>query len=788
MVHPSFFSLYPPNKQNPLFINYKVLTLYHLFILYFLNLCFETMLITNTYCMKALYTPLLLVLILTACTSSQERASTDYTQYVNPFIGTDFTGNTYPGAQAPFGMVQLSPDNGLPGWDRISGYFYPDSTIAGFSHTHLSGTGAGDLYDISFMPVTLPYKEAEAPLGIHSKFSHDDESATAGYYRVLLKDYNIHVELTATERCGIQRYTFPEARAAIFLNLKKAMNWDFTNDTQVEIVDSVTIQGYRFSDGWARDQHIYFRTRFSKPFTSVQIDTTAIIKDGDHIGAATIARFDFDTQKDEQIIVSTAISGVSTEGAAKNLLAEVPDDNFDKYRNLTRDNWNRQLSKIEIVSNNTDDKVNFYTALYHSMIAPTIYSDVDGTYYGPDKKTHKTDGWVNYSTFSLWDTFRSAHPLFTYTEPERANDMVKSFIAFYEQNKRLPVWNFYGSETDMMIGYHAVPVIVDAYLKGITNVDPEKALEACIATANIDNYRGIGVYKKLGYVPYNIADSYNAENWSLSKTLEYAYDDYCIAKMAEKMGKKEIADEFYKRSLNYKNLYNPATSFMQPKDDKGNFIKNFSPDEYTPHICESNGWQYFWSVQQDIDGLIALTGGKERFAQKLDSMFTYHPSADDELPIFSTGMIGQYAHGNEPSHHVIYLYNAVEQPWKTQQYAAKVMHELYQNSPAGLCGNEDCGQMSAWYVFSAMGFYPVDPVSGKYEIGTPLFPEMQMHLSNGNTFTVLAPTVSKENIYIQAVKFDGKPYSKSYITHEQIMEGATLEFEMGNTPGPVWYK
>ena len=788
MVHPSFFSLYPPNKQNPLFINYKVLTLYHLFILYFLNLCFETMLITNTYCMKALYTPLLLVLILTACTSSQERASTDYTQYVNPFIGTDFTGNTYPGAQAPFGMVQLSPDNGLPGWDRISGYFYPDSTIAGFSHTHLSGTGAGDLYDISFMPVTLPYKEAEAPLGIHSKFSHDDESATAGYYRVLLKDYNIHVELTATERCGIQRYTFPEARAAIFLNLKKAMNWDFTNDTQVEIVDSVTIQGYRFSDGWARDQHIYFRTRFSKPFTSVQIDTTAIIKDGDHIGTATIARFDFDTQKDEQIIVSTAISGVSTEGAAKNLLAEVPDDNFDKYRNLTRDNWNRQLSKIEIVSNNTDDKVNFYTALYHSMIAPTIYSDVDGTYYGPDKKTHKTDGWVNYSTFSLWDTFRAAHPLFTYTEPERANDMVKSFITFYEQNKRLPVWNFYGSETDMMIGYHAVPVIVDAYLKGITDVDPEKALEACIATANIDNYRGIGMYKKLGYVPYNIADSYNAENWSLSKTLEYAYDDYCIAKMAEKMGKKEIADEFYKRSLNYKNLYNPATSFMQPKDDKGNFIKNFSPDEYTPHICESNGWQYFWSVQQDIDGLIALTGGKERFAQKLDSMFTYHPSADDELPIFSTGMIGQYAHGNEPSHHVIYLYNAIEQPWTTQQYAAKVMHELYQNFPAGLCGNEDCGQMSAWYVFSAMGFYPVDPVSGKYEIGTPLFPEMQMHLSNGNTFTVLAPTVSKENIYIQAVKFDGKPYSKSYITHEQIMEGATLEFEMGNTPGPVWYK
>lgn len=738
--------------------------------------------------MKAFtYTSILFLFIFTACTSSVEKISTDYTTYVNPFIGTDFTGNTYPGAQAPFGMVQLSPDNGLPGWDRISGYFYPDSTIAGFSHTHLSGTGAGDLYDISFLPVTLPYKEAEAPLGIHSKFSHDNESATAGYYQVLLEDYQINVELTATERCGIQRYTFPEAKSAIFLNLKKAMNWDFTNDTRIEIIDSVTIQGYRFSNGWARDQHIYFRTRFSKPFDSVLMDTTAVVKDGTRIGTAAIARFDFDTRKGEQIVVSTAISGVSMEGAAKNLLAEVPDNDFDKYRNATRDNWNRQLSKIEIKSNHTDDRVNFYTALYHSMIAPTIYSDVDGAYYGPDKKSHQADGWVNYSTFSLWDTFRAAHPLFTYTEPERVNDMVKSFIAFFEQNGRLPVWNFYGSETDMMIGYHAVPVIVDAYLKGIGDFNPEKALEACVATANLDNYRSIGLYKQLGYVPYDVTDGYNAENWSLSKTLEYAYDDYCIAKMAEKMGKKEIADTFYKRSRNYKNLYNPATSFMQPRDKKGNFIQNFTPDDYTPHICESNGWQYFWSVQQDIDGLVALTGGKERFTQKLDSMFTYHPADDDELPIFSTGMIGQYAHGNEPSHHVIYLYNNVNQPWKTQQYVSKVMNELYLNTPAGLCGNEDCGQMSAWYVFSAMGFYPVDPVSGKYEIGTPLFPEMSMHLSNGKTFTIHAPEVSKENIYIQSVKLNGKPYDKSYITHEQIMEGASFEFEMGNTPGPVWY-
>ena len=733
---------------------------------------------------------ILLLFSFSACVSQQPDAETECyaTEYVNPFIGTDFTGNTYPGAQAPFGMVQLSPDNGLPGWDRISGYFYPDSTIAGFSHTHLSGTGAGDLYDISFMPVTLPYKEADAPLGIHSLFSHDEETASAGYYQVRLKDYNINVELTATERCGIQRYTFPEADAAIFLNLRKAMNWDFTNDTRIEVVDSVTIQGYRFSDGWARDQHIYFRTRFSKPFASVQLDTAAVIKDGKRIGSSAIARFDFHTSAGEQILVTTAISGVSMEGAARNLAAEAPADDFDKYLAVTRKNWNEQLSKVEIKSNDIDEKVKFYTALYHSMLAPTIYSDMDGAYYGPDKQVHQADGWTNYSTFSLWDTFRAAHPLYTYIEPQRVNDMVKSFLAFSEQNGRLPVWNFYGSETDMMIGYHAVPVIVDAYLKGIGDFDPKKALAACVATANIDEYRGIGLYKKYGYVPYDVTDHYNSENWSLSKTLEYAYDDYCIARMAEKLGEKQIADEFDKRSLNYKNVYNSQTTFMQPRNNKGSFIENFSPDDYTPHICESNGWQYFWSVQQDVDGLISLVGGKERFAQKLDSMFTYNPSADEDLPIFSTGMIGQYAHGNEPSHHVIYLFNAIGQPWKTQKYAAEVMHELYKNTPAGLCGNEDCGQMSAWYVFSAMGFYPVDPISGKYEIGTPMYPEMKMHLANGKTFTILAPAVSKENIYIQSVKLDGKPYDKSYITHEQIMNGSIFEFEMGNKPGKVWYE
>ena len=737
---------------------------------------------------KLLFSVLAFLSVLGACTSPQSsQPETDYTQLVNPFIGTDFTGNTYPGAQAPFGMVQLSPDNGLGGWDRISGYFYPDSTIAGFSHTHLSGTGAGDLYDVLFMPVTLPFKEAEGELGIHSKFSHQDEEASAGYYRVKLQDYNINVELTATPRCGVQRYTFPKAESMVILNLKKAMNWDFTMDSQIEIVDSCNIRGYRFSEGWARGQKLYFATRFSKPFKSVELDNAEIKLKGEKVGTSNIARFMFDTEDGEQITLVTALSGVSVEGAVKNLNAEAPHNDFDQYLADAKADWNKQLQRIEVVGTNNDDKVNFYTALYHSMIAPTIYSDVDGKYYGPDKQVHQADGWVNYSTFSLWDTFRAAHPLFTYTEPERVGDMVQSFIAFYEQNGRLPVWNFWGSETDMMIGYHAVPVIVDAYLKGIGNFDAEKALEACVATANIDEYRGIGSYKKNGYIPYNVTDKYNTENWSLSRTLEYAFDDFCIAEMAQKMGKTELANEFYKRSQNYRNVFNPATGFMQPIDDKGVFQPNFNPDEYTAHICESNAWHYFWSVQHDIKGLVSLTGGQDKFAAKLDSMFTYIPAGNEELPIFSTGMIGQYAHGNEPSHHVIYLYNKVRQPWKAQKYAAQVMHDLYFNAPAGLCGNEDCGQMSAWYVFSAMGFYPVNPVSGEYEIGSPLFPEMRLNLGNGKTFTVLAPNVSRENIYIQSVKVNGQPYDKSYITHQQIMDGATIEFEMGNQPGEIWY-
>lgn len=718
-----------------------------------------------------------------SCSSPDQGIESGWVQYTNPMIGTDFTGNTYPGAQVPFGMVQLSPDNGLPGWDRISGYFYPDSTIAGFSHTHLSGTGAGDLYDISFMPVTWPIKEADSPLGIYSTFSHNDEAASAGYYRVLLKDYNINVELTATERCGIQRYTFPEANSSIILNLKKAMNWDFTLDTHIEVVDSRTIRGYRHSMGWSPEQHVYFQTRFSRPFDSFEMDTSAIITmDKGRIGTATIARFNFNTHKDEEILVTTALSGVSMEGAALNMEKEAPKDDFDYYYQQAVKKWDNQLGKIEVSSKDGDLKTVFYTALYHAMLAPTLYSDVDGKYFGPDGKIHQAEDWDNYSTFSLWDTFRASHPLFTYIEPERVNDMIECFLHFYEQSGALPLWNLYGWETNMMIGYHAVPVIVDAYLKGVGNFDAEKALEACIASANRDDYHGIGFYKTHGYVPSD------KENWSLSKTMEYAYDDYCIAKMAEAMGKSEIAETFYRRSQNYKNTFNPASSFMQPRDSKGNFMDNYDPEEYIEDICESNGWQYYWYVPHDIDGLISLTGGVERFGERLDSMFTYEPTDRTKLPIFSTGMIGQYAHGNEPGHHIIYLFNRINQPWKTQKYAAEVMRSLYTNEPSGLCGNEDCGQMSSWYVFSALGFYPVDPISGRYEIGSPLFPEAKLHLGNGKTFTIIAHNAGEENPYIQSVHVNGKPYDKSYITHQMIMQGDTVSFEMGNQPGPVWYK
>lgn len=719
-----------------------------------------------------------LLLIPPAIAALSLAAATDPASIVDPFIGTDFTGNTYPGAQAPFGMVQLSPDNGQPGWDYIAGYFYPDSTIAGFSHTHLSGTGAGDLYDISFLPFILPGKEAAPPLGLHSLFSHNSEEAHAGYYKVHLDDYDIDVELTATPRTGLQRYTFPASdSAAISLNLSKATNWDATRDTEIIILDSVTIAGHRFSDGWARGQRVWFATRFSRPFDSVEIDTFPLLNDkGEYLGTASDAIFRFRTGEREQITLATALSPTGTEAALANLLTESPTPDFDAAAATTRDAWNRALGTIKIQTPDERLRRIFYTALYHSMLAPTLYCDVSGEYPGPDGKTHQADGWNNYSSFSTWDTYRAAHPLYTIIMPREAGDMARSLLEFGEQNGRLPVWNMWAGETDMMIGYHSAPIIVDAILKGLGDFTPEeehRALSLMTSTARRRDYRQLDDFIDLGYVPVREGD-----NWQMSKTLEYAFDDYSIALLAKRLGEEEIYREFLDRSRNYLNTYNPATGFFQPRLPDGSFISPFNPDAYTEDICESNAWQYLFSVQHDIEGMTEMFGGKKALEAKLDSMVTHQTDPEVKLPIFSTGMIGQYAHGNEPSHHNPYLYNHTDSPWKGADWLRRIMTELYTDTPAGLPGNEDMGQMSAWFVMSAMGFYPLDPVGGVYELGAPMFDKTEIPLPSGKTFTIIAEGLSPERPYIGKAILDGHPLKQPRITHDDIMRGSTLILEM----------
>lgn len=716
-------------------------------------------------------------LMLLSCGSERPVENVNYALQVNPFIGTDYTGNTYPGATTPFGMVQLSPDNGLSGWDRIAGYYYPDSTIAGFSHTHLTGTGAGDLYDISFMPVTNPYKQVEGELGIHSMFSHSRESAHAGYYQVFLDDYDINVELTATDRCGIQKYTFPEASSSVFLDLAKAMNWDFTMDSQIEVIDSCTIRGYRYSKGWANDQKLYFVTQFSRPFKTHEILKKEVTPNHGYEtdGKGYIARFDYDTKKGDTLIVRTALSAVDYEGAMRNLKKEAPHNNFGEYKQLAEKRWNEELGKVDAKFASEDQSKVFYTAIYHTMLAPTLYSDADGRYRGADGKIYQSPGWNNYSTFSLWDTYRAAHPLYVLMHPERTSDMMNALVAFGEQNGRLPVWNFAGCETDMMIGYHSAVVLAEAYLKGIGNLNGDSILNLCMRTANKDDYRGIGDYKKLGYVPFN------KEHESLSKTMEYAYDDYAISELAKKLNRKAEADEMAKRAENYKNLFNPATGFYQPKNEKGEWLPAFNPEEYSEHITESNGWQYLWAAQHDLGGYASLWGGKKQLEAKLDSMFSVQSDSAD-LPIFSTGMIGQYAHGNEPSHHVAYLYNYTDAPYKTQELTNKIMREFYTNTPAGLCGNEDCGQMSAWYVFNALGFYPADPVSGDYELTSPLVESADFTV-HGKQMRIRTQKESPESVYIDQVFWNGKEIKDRKIKYKDLINGGELLYKLTDKSG-----
>lgn len=701
------------------------------------------------------------------------------TSYVNTFTGTDGPGNTYPGAVVPFGMVQLSPDNGIPGWDRIAGYFYPDSTIAGFSHTHLSGTGAGDMYDLLVMPLNSRFTENLTPEGRYrpySKFSHDKEEASPGYYSVDLLSSGIKAELTTTARVGFHQYTFPkDEESQIILDLGYSLNWDKPVETQITIEDNQTISGFRKSKGWAADQRIYFVMKFSKPFDKGQLFKDSKEEEATSVhGKFTRIVAHYKTSENEKIQVKMALSSASIAGARKSLEAEIPHWDFNKTVEEANTTWETYLQKIKIKGTQSQKEL-FYTNLYHVFLTPSLHSDIDGSYKGADGNTHVAEGYNKYDTFSLWDTFRATHPLYTLVAPKETEDMIKSFLSHYDETGLLPVWSLAGNETNMMIGYHAVPVIVDAYFKGIP-LDAKKALEACVASAT-EKGRQIDTYMKLGYVP----TSDEGESWSVSKTLEYAYNDWCIAQLAKDLGETDIEDTFSKRANNWKHLYDPKSTFFRPKSESGVFESPFSAKAYTREFCESNAWQYFWFVPQDINGLID-TLGKERFTAKLDSMFTYYPTKDDKLPIFSTGMIGQYAHGNEPSHHVSYLYNNIGQPWKTQDMVRKIINTQYSTAPNGYCGNEDCGQMSAWLVFSSIGMYPINPADGVYSLTSPFVKEATLQLDNGKEFVVSTENQSDANCYIQAITLNGQPYNALTITHKQILEGGELHFVLGNKP------
>ena len=715
------------------------------------------------------------------CQGTKELVSqVKLTSFVNPFIGTDGPGNTYPGATVPFGMVQLSPDIGISGWDRISGYFYQDSIISGFSHMHLSGTGAGDLYDILVMPTNSRFsKRIETNnLKPFSSFSHEKETASPGYNSVDLLDYGIKAELTATERTGIHRYTFPKDESSqIHIDLGYALNWDSPTETHLKVIDDRTIEGYRKSSGWAKDQRVYFVIKLSKPFKNYKLfknnaETSSPVTDKN-----TKIILNYSTSEKEQIVLKTGISTANIEGAYKSLEFEAPNFDFDAVKNDATNKWEQQLGKIHITIADETKKKIFYTMLYQSMLAPTLLSDHDGNYKGANNKTMNAKGFDRYDTFSLWDTYRAAHPLYTIIHPNRVSDMMNSLLAHYKETGLLPVWSLQGNETNMMIGYHAVPVIVDAYFKGIENFDIKLAYEACIKSAT-DHSRQIDTYMKLGYVPVDEKE----ENWSVSKTLEYAYDDWCIAQFAKALGKSEDYNTFLKRSENWRNVYDAKSNFMRPKLTDGTFVTNFVPKEYSVYFCESNAWQYFWSVQHNIEGITAIVGGNEKLSEKLDTMFSLNPLPEDKLPIFSTGMIGQYAHGNEPSHHVAYLYNYIGKPWKTQKLIREILETQYKNEPNGHCGNEDCGQMSSWYVFNALGFYPVNPAQGVYAFGSPIVDTALIHLENGKTFNVKALNNNSKNIYIQSVTLNGKAINRNYITHKEIMNGGVLVFTMGKSP------
>lgn len=727
-------------------------------------------------------------LLLSVCAFSLTLATLqagEITKYVNPFIGTGaidggLSGNNYPGATSPFGMIQLSPDTSeAPNWGDASGYDYNRLTIFGFSHTRLSGTGASDLIDITLMP-TSSGRTSFA-------FTHDEEKARPGYYQVMLKDENINAELTTTQRNGIHRYQYPAGKdAEIILDMDHSADkgsWGRRIiNSQIRILNDHAVEGYRIITGWAKLRKIYFYMEFSSPIL------TSTLRDGGRVhentavinGTNLHGCFRFGQLNGKPLTCKVALSSVSMENARQNMEQEAPHWDFDRYVAAADADWEKQLGKIEVKGTEVQKEI-FYTALYHTMIQPNTMSDVNGEYMAADYTTRKVaNNETHYTTFSLWDTFRASHPLYTLLEPERVTDFVKSMIRQYEYYGYLPIWQLWGQDNYCMIGNHSIPVITDAILKGIPGIDVEKAYEA-VYNSSVTSHPNspFEVWEKYGFMPENI------QTQSVSITLEQAYDDWCVAQLAAKLNKDADYQRFHKRSEYYRNLFHPKTKFFQSKNDKGEWIEPFDPYQYGGNgghpFTEGNAWQYFWYVPHNIQALMELTGGTKAFEQKLDTFFT-STYKSEQMNHNASGFVGQYAHGNEPSHHVAYLYNFAGQPWKTQKYVSHILNTLYNNTSSGYAGNDDCGQMSAWYVFSAMGFYPVNPADGRYIIGSPLLDECTLKLAGNKEFRIRTIRKSPEDIYIQSVTLNGKKHKDFFITHQDIMNGGTMVFKMGKKP------
>ncbi|MCK7589771.1 GH92 family glycosyl hydrolase [Subsaxibacter sp. CAU 1640] len=739
----------------------------------------------------------------------------DYTQYVNPMIGTSKMGHTFPGATAPFGMVQLSPQTNFETmhnpdgsyntktYEYCAGYQYKDSTIIGFAHTNFSGTGHSDLGDFLVMPtvgelVLDPLSTSDGKKGFYSLFSHDKEAASPGYYKVDLDSYGIKAELTASERVGFHQYTFPKSNNAhIILDMVyNVYHHDNKNVwTFIRVENDSTITGYRHTKGWARDRKVFFAAKFSKPFKSYGHKKYDDIKyDGfyrrfkqdenfpEMAGQDLRAYFNFDTQGGEQIKLKFALSSVSSAGAMKNLEAEIPHWDFNQTKEETKAKWNQELSKLEVETLTDADKVTFYTALYHTNLSPIIYEDVDGQYRGLDQNIHTSEEFTNYTIFSLWDTYRALHPLFNITQPERNNDMIRSMLAHHDQSVHhmLPIWSHYANENWCMIGYHATSVIADAMAKHVGNFDMDRALQASINTANVRYFDGLGDYIDYHYVPDDKSHS------SVSKTLEYAYNDWCIAQMAKQIGNTQVEQEFMERANYYENVYDSSIGYMRPKLSDGTFRKDFDPmDTHGQGFIEGNAWNYGLYVPQDIDKMVKMMGGKERFNQHLDSLFTMEIEdkyIEKHEDITRDGIIGNYVHGNEPGHHIPYLYNWTGHPEKTQSRVRMIMRSMYGPTVEGLCGNDDAGQMSAWYIFSSLGFYPVTPGSPNYALGSPLVEEAKIHLDNGKVLTVKTKNQSAKNVYVKRVSLNGISIKNNQISHSDILNGGVLLFEMSRKP------